>query len=152
VGDSIFSVKDDSRYLLKDLVYHSAVATTDYYSLDLKFISKKPLEVESHFDITGCYLNSSPDIGSLIKKKFDFHTSSDECIHVIRIGLGQDTEILQRFNQDKIQLLVAGSRSVVKVQNSQYILSPMVIYRIRAKDYIRVSALEKAVDLFFFEL
>lgn len=136
-GDFDFTVEDETipvhagdSYQLPSNVYHSAVATSDYYSMDYKIISDEILE-EPEYNIlketekADDYNVSELMFGGNLIRKYDLRSAKAEiCLQV------SDDKKLCLFVSDNVYVQCGEERSELK---------PMEIYLLEDKQEISID-------------
>lgn len=119
-GEHYFVIKGHS-YLLKGNVFHSAVATTDYYSMDIKRIlnenepsDKLTQNVFQCVLVNESYILCKAQIGDSIVQKVSFTKNNDQ-VHI-------ELDIKRK------NYIVVSKSCVLKVDGQEKQLEPMGIY------------------------
>ncbi|KKO19086.1 MAG: AraC family ligand binding domain-containing protein [Candidatus Brocadia sp.] len=137
-----YNAKPSQSYLINSKISHSAIATSDYYSLDFKYLGN-PLEKVCQFDV------------------FEKEISNEECkfqkIHLENTIILKYTPIkeivqLKLTSGDKERFfVVVKKRCQIKINVSSAELLPMNIYEINSSNHdINFELFKEGDEIFLF--
>ncbi len=146
--NSAFNVKSGSRYLLSGLTHHAAYATTDYYSMDYKFISGSELPNAALFDPIGRYTTSNQESTNNVEvEHFKFNLSNNAISSIIRVLSNKENTFRLKMDQAKTNFLISGSKTQVYCNDMSAHLEIMRIYKISPIDHMTLKFTDNSTEI-----
>ena len=140
VDDVAFNVQQGSRYLLNGLTHHAAYATTDYYSMDYKFIASGDLSNRASFDPVGERFDVCGGKGVDIEmESFHFELTNDRASRVVRILPIGTVPVRLQMDAGKINLAVTSRACEFIANNRPMVLEAMRIYKFDPVDELNIQ-------------
>lgn len=128
--NAVFNVQPGSRYLLDGLTHHAANATTEYYSMDYKFISNNDLPHRAAFDPVGVRCDILGKNTNIELEYFNFDLKDNNTSKVIRIMPVLPGRITLQLDKRKTNLAVTGRATVFRANDFSVELKSMHIYKL----------------------
>jgi hypothetical protein len=135
-------------YLIEAHVLHSAVALTDYYSLDFKYRGAKPLPAPVVFDV----IRPSRDAnGQRIGEVYFDSTRGNLRAVVLRAGVDYRLPALPP-EASRERVLAMSAAASVTIQNRPTMAEAMKIYRVEESDALDIRIDTPGTEAFLFEI
>ena len=142
-----YEIKEKDTYLLKEKIYHSAIATEDYYSLDYKYINNVTYDYD---DVVFDLKPESEISNDILCEKF---TLGNTVINKIN-NLEKGREFELRKDNNKEYYLTSARETTIKNRFKDIEIKPMNTYELNLEstEDILLKIMESEQEFFLFEI
>ncbi len=138
-------VKPGDSYLIDTNIEHSAVALTDYYSMDIKIISDSSLKQ----DVTYTVMSRMEEFENYEILKSDIGNSN---IYQIRTLNRNSTVPLKGFDLECAYFMVNKKTKIIGEDGMDYMVEPMKIYTLLPEETKNIIICDARIELFIVEI
>jgi len=147
VDDMLFHVQPRSKYLLSGLIYHSAISTTEYYSIDVKFMPDRPFSHKAIFDHPGDKPSHIRLHGDSDAEAFHFDLENHESIDLSIIRAGGTGTARISLSPRNTNLLIASRDGELSLNEQNTLLQAMHIYRLKPMDLLNLDFIASDTEI-----
>lgn len=138
-------VKPRDPYLIDSNIQHSAVALSDYYSMDIKIISDNSL----NRDVSYTVMSKMEEFENYEILKSNI---GESYIYQIRTTNKNSIVPLQAFDLEHSYLMVNKKTKIIGEDGMACLMEPMKIYTLLSEETRNITICDSGIDLFIVEI